>query len=313
MPDPELKTISASEMPAVLGVVPNWQTRWLVAQRFLGREVPRPGDNRMDWGKRMQKDIIEVAGAEFAIEIEPNSFDLYMRRGKLGCTVDAWSTIPDQGKGAIECKCVFDYGTWMREWAGGRTPPKYVEVQLQQQLYVGDGNNPFKWGMIVAWVAGELHAFRREPIPELWAQMERAAEEFFADIAAGDPGEAIGLPCELPLLNALFAPIPGKVLDLRADPRGEHYAGVVQQLDYHQTEASGHERGAKAHRAELGAIMEDCQELLLPSGIRVKATRVNRKGHTVGPSSYNKISTYIPEPGAPAEQPADTATILAGG
>lgn len=312
MPDPELNTISASEIPAVLGVSP-WSTRWIVAQRFLGHELPRAGDNRMDWGTRLQPLVLEAAAAEFAIEIEPNALNLYVRRGKLGCTVDAWSTALDVGKGAIECKCIFDYQVWMRDWAGGRTPPKYVEVQLQQQLYVGDGNSPFKWGLIVAWVGGDLHFFRREPIPELWAHMEREAEQFFKDIAAGDPGEAFGLPVELPLLNALFAPVPGKVLDLRADPRGEHYAGVVQQLEYHAAEANGHEKGRNKHRAELAAIMEDCQELLLPYGIRVKATRVNRKGHVVGPSSFNKISTYIPEAGAVTTQPTTDANMLAGG
>ena len=33
---------------------------------------------------------------------------------------------------------MFDYATWMREWGGGSHVPPMHEIQLQQQMMVGD-------------------------------------------------------------------------------------------------------------------------------------------------------------------------------
>jgi hypothetical protein len=37
---------------------------------------------------------------------------------------------------SLELKCVFDYGTWMTDWANGAMVPRHIEIQVQQQMLV---------------------------------------------------------------------------------------------------------------------------------------------------------------------------------
>jgi hypothetical protein len=120
----------------------------------------------MQWGKKLQPLIIAQASEELRLEVRPNEADDYHRRGFLGCTRDATIICPDRGPGALETKCVFDYGVWMRDWHGGKFVPRNHEIQLQQQMLVGDGTGPaYEWGVVCAWVAGEQHYFERKPMP----------------------------------------------------------------------------------------------------------------------------------------------------
>src|SRR5262249_37280989 len=147
---------------------------------------------RMDWGKKMQPLILEEVAREMRLEIVPNADDSYHRRGLLGCTRDATIICPDRGRGAVEAKCCFDYRTWMTEWSGGRAPPRAHEIQVQQQMYVGDETGPYTWGLIVAWLAGELHYFERRQMPDLWGKLITESEAFFADVKAGREPEPFG-------------------------------------------------------------------------------------------------------------------------
>lgn len=108
----------------------------------------------MDWGTRLQPLIIEQAARDLKLDVFP--CDTYVRNGNLGCTRDAEIICPDRGPGALEVKAVFDYKTWMREWDGGNSVPRHIEIQHQTQMLVGDGKVPFSWGVIAAWVANLL-------------------------------------------------------------------------------------------------------------------------------------------------------------
>lgn len=310
MPDPERKSLSSTETPAVLGLSP-YATRWMVMQRFLGKGIAKPGDNRMNWGTRMQPMILQAAAAELAIEIEPNTYDLYVRRDSLGCTVDAWSTAPDKGKGVIEVKCCFDYGTWMRDWAGGKAPPRHVEVQLQHQLAVGDGQAEFTWGMIVVWVCGELHYFRREPIRDLQALLVSEAAKFFADLHAGNYGEPFGTSIEQPLIAKLFEVKPGKVLDLReGGPDAMHLAADVVSLVQFAEARKFDEKNEKAFKGRIAAAMGDAEMMLLPHGVVVEAKQVTRnlKPQPAKTSKYMAFDFYVP-PDAEIDRPPLTDTL----
>src|SRR6202030_2608549 len=176
MPDPERKTLSATESPALFGASP-YVTRWMLYQKFAnGENIEKPADERMNWGKLMQPIIIEQVARERGLEVIPNN-DTYVRRGLLGCTRDATIIAPGIGPGALKIKCVFDYRVWMTKWNGGKTVPREVEIQLQQQMFVGDGDSnltpeviekatPYNWGLIAVWVCADLYYFERQPIPE---------------------------------------------------------------------------------------------------------------------------------------------------
>ena len=147
MPDPTKKTISATEMSGLLGVSP-YVTKWMLFQRFAhGVEAPGPDHNRLDWGTKMEPLLLEQAAADLRLEVKTNrqadGSQIYVRRNLLGCSRDADIYDPQRGPGALETKCCFDYKILMQEWNGGKTPPRQHEIQLQQQMYVGDGVKAF--------------------------------------------------------------------------------------------------------------------------------------------------------------------------
>ena len=305
MPDPDDKTISSSELPAILGCSP-WSTRWIVAQRFLGNRLPDRSSNFMDWGVEMQPLILKNTARELAIEIDAND-DLYIRRGMFGYTADGWSNKPDVGRGVIEAKAIFNFQNWMSKgddgWDGGKKMPKYVEIQTQVQMMCGDGERPFQWGLVAAWHDAELHYFNLTPNLEAWAAFERVGAAFLDDVLAGNPGDPFGDPSEMPLIQQLFKTVPGSILDLRNDPRGNSIAHQVTQFEYHRREHAIHEKGLKACRNALLAMIKDNEQMVLPFSITVKARRVHRKGYQVEPTDYTILTAGVPDDLVKANDP----------
>ncbi len=311
MPDKTKTTISATEMPALFNASP-YTTRWMLWQRFArGQEIEKTADNRMDWGKRLQPLLLDAAaqdlrfdrgdGIERDVKVTANPIvdgaDLYMRRGLLGCTRDGDVYCPDRGPGVIETKAVFDYRVWMEKWGGGATPPREYEIQLQQQMYVGDGEKPFEWGVLSAWVGGEMFYFERRPIPELWDSFQVEAATFFEQVRCGIEPPAFGAVQEVPLMTKLFSPKAMTVLDYRESADATEWAQKVAMMDWHATERLGHEKGEKAIKAELVALMGPggYEKALFPHGINTTMKKQSRKGYVVKPTEFFVVSCYVPD------------------
>ena len=302
MPDPSKQTLSATQTPALFGVSP-YLTRWMLLRHFIhGDPIDSPEHNRMDWGKRMQPLLLAQAAEDLHLEVRPNANDTYVRRGLLGCTRDAEIICPSRGPGSLETKCVFDFSVWMQAWGGGKALPKQNEIQLQQQMMVGDGETAHEWGVIGVWVCSEMKYFERKPIAELWQEIEVEATKFFADVEAKREGEPFGDPVEMPLLGRLFTPQPGKVLDFTTHPKAAELAEQVRMMDYHATERSGHEKGEKVIKAMLKAMMTDAEEATFLHGIRVRAKQQSRAGYTVKPTSFTVLDVFVPD-GTPVAEP----------
>lgn len=289
MPDPTRATISATESAALFDASP-YTTRWMLYCRFaLGQDNIQIENARMDWGKKLEPLILEQASQDLKFQVVPNKGpdgnQIYIRNGLLGCTRDAEIICPERGPGACETKCVFDYRIWMQDWDGGNKPPRHHEIQLQQQMKVGDGKTSYKWGVEVVWVAGELYYFERQPIPKFWTALDGEAERFFEDVAASNEPEPFGSPREYPLLKEVFPTIEKKVLDLREAPEGHEIAEVVRLYDYHRKQRIGHEKGEDAIKLKLLVIGKDSDQIMLPHGINVKLKQ-NKTG--VG------IKAYVP-------------------
>lgn len=301
MPDPQKTTISATESPALFHVSP-YVTRWMLFQKFSkGLDIDRDGDARMAWGKKLQPLVLAQAAADLRLEVHPNIGDTYHRRGRLGATRDATIVCPDRGPGALETKCVFDYGVWARDWAGGKSPPRHYELQLQQQMFVGDEAGSYRWGVLAAWVCGEMHYFEREPLSDLWAELEKEAERFFDDVANGREPNAFGDAVELPLMQELFAVESGRTLDLSADPAARSYVQIVASYLSSGDAESFHKKEHKRLRAQIMALMNGADVLLLPGGTSVKATRGKRAGFTVKPTTTVTLKAYVPGATPPIE------------
>lgn len=306
MPDPLRQTISATEASALFDVSP-YITRWMLYRRFAhGEEAYVTPHARMDWGTKLEPLVLAQAAEDLKIEIRPNrdgeGKQAYVRNGLLGCTRDAEIFCPDRGPGACETKCVFDYRTWMTEWDGGNRPPRHHEIQLQQQMKVGDGKTSYQWGVEVVWVAGEVLYFERKPIPKFWNALDAEASRFFADVTAGNEPEPFGSPREYPLLAEVFPIEEEKVLDLREDPNGRALAEKVRLYDYHRKQRLGHTKGEDAIKMELRVVGKDHGKILLPHGINV-TLKQNKTG--VGMKAF--VPADVPEGGLNDFEEADLA------
>lgn len=311
MPDVTKQTLSATQTPALFGVSP-YLTRWMLLRHFIHDDpIDSPAHNRMDWGLKMQPLLLAQAAEDLHLEVKPD--EQYVRRGLLGCTRDAIVICPDRGPGALEFKCCFDYGTWMRDWAGGDTPPRHNEIQLQQQMLVGDGKTSYEWGVLGVWVGGDIHYFERKPILRLWESIQKEAAKFFDDVAAKIEGEPFGEPVEMPLIAELYAPKVGVTVDLTQRDDARDLVSIAQLTRYHATERSMHEKEEKKYKGRLKAVMGDAETGILPDGVRLKAKQTSRAGYTVKPTTYSTLDVFLPDnvPATPAEKQPDN--ILAGG
>lgn len=282
MPDPTRQTISATQAAALWNVSP-YITRWMLFKHFAhGMEIDAPEDARMSWGKKLQPLIIEQAAADLRLEVTPNASDRYRRRGLIGCTRDAEIICPDRGPGALETKCVFDYRTWMAEWRGGKAPPRCHDIQLQAQMLVGDDSGPYTWGVIAAWVAGDVYYFERAPAVGFADKLNHDAAEFFASVRESREPDPFGAPVELPWLTEMFPVSLGETLDL--SDRADLVEVAVQYRDAKDQESGG-ARTAEPLRAKLLAAAKTAETIILPDGVRVRI-RPHGKG--------KRINVFVP-------------------
>jgi len=301
MPDPTLKTISATEMSMLLGVSP-YGTKWMLYQRFAkGIEAPGPDHNRLDWGTKMEPLLLDQAAADLRLEVQtnrqPDGSQIYIRRGLLGCSRDADIYDPQRGPGALETKCCFDYKILMQEWDGGKTPPRQHEIQLQQQMYVGDGTTPYEWGTIALWCGGDMTYFHRKPMPDLWETFEQAAAIFFQQVNDGIEPEPFGSPVEVPLLKVIFDKPTGEIVN-GVERLGEGEATKLAQrvvdAEYQRVQRLAAEKVEEKVKAEILGLLKDADEIELPQGIRVKVNRSARAGYSVKPSTVITVKAHIP-------------------
>jgi hypothetical protein len=269
MPDPDRKTVSATESPALFDASP-YITRWMLYRRFKHGDVVEAEPNeRMYWGKELQPLILKKAAADLKLEVQPNVNDTYQRHNKfvVGCTRDALIYDPVRGWGSLETKCVFDYGVWFRDWQSGAIIPRHHEIQLQHQMFVGDGNDAHTWGVLAAWVCGEMKYYERKPIPEFIDNLKAEVGGFLAEVQLNREPDPFGSPIEYPLLVKLFDPEPGAILELPDDYRLAEIARLYK--DFSETNKF-YEKGAAAARLELIKVAKnDYEALHLPGDIWV--------------------------------------------
>jgi hypothetical protein len=287
MPDPERKTISATQSPALYNASP-YTTPWLVYHYLRGAAQDGAVTDRMRWGLKMQPLVLEQARDDLKLEIEPNRDNHYVtsNHGPLGYTRDAIIHCPDRGVGAVEVKCVFDYGTWMQNWNGGQAPPRHIELQLQHQLAVGDGQEPFSWGVIATWVCGEMKYFERKRDDTVSVDLITRCFAFMRDVEAGKEPDPFGAAIELPMLALLFPIIKGKELDLRADPIGPGIAQLAADLKEYKAQETFFGKAAAGAREKLLFTAKDNERVLLP-GATLKLRTQHTKEHV------RKASTHV--------------------
>lgn len=260
MPDPTLKTVSASQIPGLFGES-QWTTRFLLWQHFAGNvDLDESSDDRMEWGTRLQAPVMDHLQEQLGLEILNNASDLYFRHPKheqpgyqFGCTPDGYVWSPDRGLGFVEIKCV-DGRIYSESWTP-KTAPKHVEIQHQVQLMVPipelldldpsldySSVRPFfedhygeevQWGMIVAFVGGNsLKIIERKVKPAIQKAVRSEVKSFFNSLAQKMPPSVAGLSCELPALNELYPETIDKTL--HDEDFGDDVGELLLELQSHE-------------------------------------------------------------------------------
>jgi len=281
MPDPERRTVSASQVAALFNVSP-YTTRWMLYQHFAhGIDMSPAESTRMTWGKRLEPLVLEDVARDWKLEIAPNRRYVRHRGGLLGATADAAIVAPDRGPGVVEVKCVFDYSIWGHEWELGKHVPRHHEIQLQTQMLVGDGNRSFDWGLIVVWICGgELTYFERRPVPDLWDNIQKEALRFFVAVEKKEEPDAFGSPVEIPWLTSIYRTNPDSVLDLSDSADGKTLIQTVTDYAYCKETARAHKSTEDNLRARLLGVAKENRSVVLPDGYGF-VVRASGKGKTI--------------------------------
>lgn len=293
MPDPDRRTISATQSPALYNASP-YLTPWMLYQYLRGSQVETAETERMRWGTKLQPLVLDQAREDLKLEIEPNIENRYVasKHGPLGYTRDAIIHCPDRGIGAVEVKCCFDYGTWMREWSGGASPPRHVELQLQHQLAVGDGDMSFAWGVIAVWIGAEVKYFERQRDDKVSMDLFIRCAQFVADVAQQKEPDPFGAAIELPLLAELFPIVKGKELDLREDPDARFWAQKAAELKQFKEQESFFGKAAAELRGHILGMAKDNERVLLP-GATLKLRTQHTKEHVRKASTHTNLSVEL--------------------
>ena len=134
MPDPTKKTVSATQVSALLGCSP-YLTSWLLWRHFKhGDETDPVESGRMTWGKRMQPVILAAVAEEMNLDVTPNDSDEYFRNDqiRMGCTPDGTIHDLNRGPGSVEVKNI-DWLQWKENWTT-TDAPDHIEIQIQAQM-----------------------------------------------------------------------------------------------------------------------------------------------------------------------------------
>jgi hypothetical protein len=294
MPDPDRKTISATQSPALFDASP-YLTRFTLFHHLKGNVPKEPETDRMRWGTRMQPLIAQDVAARLNLEVIPNFSNSYRRSRtyrSMGCTVDALVNCPQRGPGAIEIKCVFEPRVWGEQWEGGKSIPRGHELQLQHQLVVGDGSVPFQWGVIAAWHGGELTLYERELGQAVLPELTRRCDEFMRQVERNKVPEPFGDPIEDAFLRLAFPYRADAIVDLRNRENGREIGEQAELLDHYRREANSCNKAADSAKRRLLIAMKGANKMLLPNGT-VTLTETERAAYTVKAHLQQRVTCRL--------------------
>ena len=211
--------VTSTESPALFGLSP-YMTAFELWHRKKSGEVYTIRDNeRMFWGRRLEKAIAEGIAEQKGWTCDPR--DQYERLTdiRMGASFDFHAWVPGQNpnRGMLEIKNV-DYLAFRDNWTVGEDgeieAPPHIEIQLQHQLHVSG----YTWGAIGVLVGGNKpHVLIREYDPKVGAGIEQKIREFWWSIDAGKEPEPF-YPDDAKFVQSLYGYAePDKILDARDD------------------------------------------------------------------------------------------------
>jgi putative phage-type endonuclease len=175
------KDITSTEVAALFGCSPYCTEFELWHRKHEKDPVKWAGNERTQWGNRLEEAIARGAGEQLNKQVRP--FKRYLRiDGNIGSSFD-WITEDNE---LLECKNVdwlaFDKG-WKEE-NGELVAPAHIELQVQHQLMVSG----LKKAFICAFVGGnKLHILPREADHAVHEAMKAKIARFWYSQINDDP------------------------------------------------------------------------------------------------------------------------------
>lgn len=284
------RDVTASAVSALLGIH-EYQTGFGLWALKTGRIQEDPDET----APMLRGRLLEPVAVQLLREIRPTwtiTYPVaeYLRDPdiRLGATPDCYAVDPERpGRGVVQLKSV-EPSVFRRKWRDPETgevaPPLWIAVQALTEAHLAGA----AWADACAMTVGfgvDLHPV---PVPLHDGVIERVRAEvqaFWRMVEAGQtPDPDYGR--DGALIAELYAQDDGEIIDLRGDNRIMDLiaARAARLVSIRETEAE-----LKPINSEIINKLGTAAAALVQGG-RLEAKTVHRKGFTVEPSSYRRIS-----------------------
>lgn len=279
------KGVGASEVAAVIGA-DGYLSKLELWERKTGR-IPEPDlsdKESVELGKKLEPvvaEIFEERTGNTTKDLGRHHMIYSKERPHVFATLDREiEPSDDQGPGCLEIKTTTEY--LKDEWEEHATAR--ASVQLQMQMYV----TGYKWGAVAALVGG--NKFRMYPETrddELIGMLVESVDEFWRDHVKADVQPlADGTDSATQAIMRLFPECEGKTtaqLDAESDEWVEKWREAKMNEKYWKLEA-------KTYGNHLKQAVGEALHGETPKGIRLRNSLINRKGFSVEPTSYRRLT-----------------------
>jgi len=285
--------VGSSEIAALFDASPYLTQLTLWADKAGKAVADRRDNERMDWGKRLERAIAEGVSEQMRWKLEkPEVYCQHDAIAGLGCTLDYWCLDHEAGPGVVEVKNV-DWLQWKTGWTE-TAAPAHIELQLQHQLAV----TGFAWGAIAVLIGGnDLRIYERKPMPKPIAEIEARVAAFWQSIADAKTPDAFGTAAEVAVLAELY---PLEEPPLIIEVADNKLAETAAQYAWAQLQERMGKKTREATKPKLMAAMQKAELMILP-GQTVRQRRDSR----------GAVTLIVDKNEIPAADDAPTVNIFA--
>jgi putative phage-type endonuclease len=257
-----LKDVTSTEASALYELNP-YQTVFELFHAKKNQEVIRIEENeRMSWGKRLERSIAEGAAESMGWDVEP--LNVYMRNPetRMGSSFDYKINNHDDGPGILEVKNVDGIvykSKWIDDGAGNIEAPEHIELQVQHQMEVAD----IDWCAIVALVGGNTQKIvYRKRDREIGADLKKRVADFWHSIAADRaPSPDYHQDAEFIIKQLRATATPGLIAE--AD---EELDELIRSYAFVQQEANDLAKMKDAYKAQILDRVGEASKILSSIG-----------------------------------------------
>lgn len=270
------KVITATDMPAILGVSPFSSALAVYEEKALGTSAVEENE-RMRFGRRLQRPVMDEYCERTGRPANDHGMDISIHPtyNYIGATLDGDQKDPKKGEGVLEIKTT----DWIDE---DEEPPLHWQVQVQHQMMVTN----MHWGTIACLVRGNhLVWWDIDADRELHRQLEQQARDFWKRVKEQVPPEPDGSEAAARAIKHIYGKEdPGKTV-----PLGLPHLELVAAWEMAKNEKAAVEKAESALKQQVQLILGDAEVGLLPDGTKLSWKTQTRKGYVVQDSEMRVL------------------------